>query len=73
VKGSDDGYVTIYRGVNGNVFGFKLYEAYERTTLKVSDLNSTGQSTVEKGVDKGSLSNAETWVRGLTGYAKAAQ
>lgn len=73
VKGGNDGYVTIYRGINANVLGFTLYDAYERTTLKVSDLNSTGQATVDKGVDKGSLTNAEAWVRGLTGYAKAGQ
>lgn len=73
VKGGDDGYVTIYRGINANVLGVKLYDSFERSSLKVSDLNSTGQSTVQKGVDKGSLANAETWVRGLTGYAKAAR
>lgn len=71
VKGGDDGYVTIYRGINANVLGFTLYDAYERTTLKVSDLNSTAQAVVDKSVDKGSLANAETWVRELSGNAKA--
>lgn len=73
VKGGGDGYVTIYRGINANVLGFTLYDAYERTTLKVTDLNSTGQAVVDKGVDKGSLTSAETWVRGLSGDSRVGQ
>ena len=73
VKGGGDGYVTIYRGINANVFGFTLYDPYERSTLKVSALNSTGQATVDKGVDKGSLANAEMWVHQLASQFGGAQ
>jgi protein phosphatase len=63
--GDQDGVVTIFRGVQADVPGFKLSHPYESTDVKVADLDSYTARSVEGGIGAGSLDDAERTVRRL--------
>jgi PPM family protein phosphatase len=63
--GEQDGVVTIFRGVQGDVPGLDLSHAYETTDVKVADLDSYTARSVEGGIGAGSLDDAEHTVERL--------
>jgi protein phosphatase len=63
--GVQDGYITIFRGINTSVIGIKLYWPDIIKDLKVADLPQAYQSEVEKGMVAGSLENAEKTISNL--------
>ena len=63
--GEQDGYVTIYRGVQADVPGLDLSHPYETTNVKVADLDEFTARSVEDGIGAGSLDDAERTVQRL--------
>jgi protein phosphatase len=48
--GADDGQVTIFQGVRGEVLGVPLHRASRQTDIALSDLPETERSTVREGI-----------------------
>ncbi len=63
--GVDDGVVTIYRGIPGEVAGVTLNEAHHRTTVELSSLPVFKRDEVTAGIKVGSLEEAEQTVDNL--------
>ncbi len=63
--GEQDGVVTIFRGVQGDVPGIDLSHPYETTNVKVNELDEFTARSVEGGIGAGSLDEAERTVRRL--------
>jgi serine/threonine protein phosphatase PrpC len=54
-----NGYVAIFRGTNQNVAGISLSSLVQRSTLKVSELRSTDQTTLTQTITQGSVNNGQ--------------
>ena len=63
--GEQDGVVTIFRGVQGDVPGIDLSHPYETTNVPVNELDEFTARSVEGGIGAGSLDEAERTVRRL--------
>ncbi len=63
--GQQDGVVTIFRGINGDVLGYELSTPYETTNLTVSQLPDVDASGVAEGMEPGSLEDARRTVESL--------
>ncbi|MBT1162237.1 protein phosphatase 2C domain-containing protein [Bifidobacterium sp. SO1] len=57
---SGDGVITIYQGVNTNLFGLSLSHEVEKTDIKVDSLPESWQSQLEQGITVDSLEEAKT-------------
>jgi protein phosphatase len=62
---SEDGMITIYRGIPEEVAGMSLKESEERTDVAVSDLPDFLRGDVEEGIKADSLEDARTKVENL--------
>jgi PPM family protein phosphatase len=54
-----NGYVSIFRGTNQNLAGVSLSSLVQRSTLKVSELRSTDQTTLSATITQDSVNNAQ--------------
>jgi PPM family protein phosphatase len=63
--GEQDGVVTIFRGVQGDVPGIDLSHPYETTNVRVDGLDEFSARSIEGGIGAGSLDEAERTVRRL--------
>jgi protein phosphatase len=63
--GEQDGVVTIFRGVQGDVPGIDLSHPYETTNVRVDELDEFTARSVEGGIGAGSLDEAERTVQRL--------
>lgn len=63
--GQQDGVVTIFRGINGDIAGYELFEPYLSTNLTVSQLAEVEADAVTEGMDPGSLEDARRTVESL--------
>lgn len=63
--GVDDGVITIYRGIPGEVVGISLNEAHHQTDIELSSLPAFKRDEVEQGIEVGSLEEAEQTVDDL--------
>ncbi len=63
--GQQDGVVTIFRGVNGDILGYELSEPYQSTNLTVSQLSDIDATSVTDGIEQGSLDDARRTVANL--------
>ena len=61
----DAGFVTLYRGIPEEVFGFSLKEVEKRTDLAVDDLPEFRQDDVQAGMKADSLAEAEETLANL--------
>ena len=68
--GVDDGVITIYRGIPGEVAGITLNEAHHQTDIEVTSLPAFKRDEVEEGIEVGSLEEAEQTVDGLQQLTK---
>lgn len=68
--GVDDGVVTIYRGIPGEVAGLSLSEAHHRSDIELSSLPAFKRDDVTAGIKVGSLEEAEETVDQLQGLSK---
>lgn len=68
--GVDDGIVTIYRGIPGEVAGVTLNEAHQRTDVQLNSLPAFKRDEVTAGIKVGSLEEAEETVDQLQGLSK---
>lgn len=55
---SEDGYVEVYRGVPGDIFGFSYSELVETTDIPVEKLNPTAAERISKNMRVSSLDEA---------------
>ncbi|MCL2150668.1 MAG: hypothetical protein FWH50_00360 [Coriobacteriia bacterium] len=60
---AEDGQVVIYRGLVGDVFGFRLQWREADTGIKVDDLDAPLPDRLRQGIQLGSLDDAEKLVR----------
>jgi protein phosphatase len=60
-----DGVVTIFRGVNGDVLGYEMSQPYQTTNLTVSQLDDVDADAVTEGMESGSLADARHTVASL--------
>jgi protein phosphatase len=67
--GVDDGVVTIYRGIPGEVAGITLNETHHRSQIELSSLPAFKRDEVTAGIKVGSLEEAEQTVTDLQGLA----
>ena len=63
--GEQDGVVTIFRGVAGDLLGYQLSEPYESTNLTVSQLSAVDARAVTEGLDAEDLDAARAAVERL--------
>jgi serine/threonine protein phosphatase PrpC len=63
--GEQDGVVTIFRGVQADIPGIDLSDAYETTNVEVGQLEPFAARSVESGIGAGSLGEAERTVERL--------
>ena len=63
--GQDDGVVTIFRGIDGNVLGYELSRPYQHINLTVSQLSEVDADSVTEGMDPGPLEDARRTVATL--------
>jgi PPM family protein phosphatase len=63
-----NGYVTIYRGLNGTVFGVSLSAPYQVTNIALADLPSTEQTHVHNGIEASDVAGARDIVNNLSIY-----
>ena len=63
--GQNDGVVTIFRGLDGDVLGYDLSHPYQHTNLTVSQLSKVDADSVTKGMDPGTLEDARRTVANL--------
>lgn len=68
--GVEDGAVTIYRGVPGEIAGISLNEVRYRTDIELEDLPAFKRDEVTEGIEVGSLEEAEQTVDGLEALAR---
>lgn len=68
--GVEDGTVTIYRGIPGEVAGITLNEAHQRTDVQLDALPAFKRDEVTAGIEVGSLEEAEQTVDDLQALAK---
>jgi protein phosphatase len=68
--GVNDGVVTIYRGIPGEVAGVTLNEAHQRTDVELRSLPAFKRDEVTEGIKVGSLEEAEETVDQLQGLSK---
>jgi PPM family protein phosphatase len=54
-----NGFVSIFRGTNQNLAGISLSSLVHRSTLKVSELRSTDQTTLTQTITQGSVNDAQ--------------
>jgi protein phosphatase len=54
-----NGFVSIFRGTNQNLAGISLSSLVQRSTLKVSELRSTDQTTLTQTITQGSVNDAQ--------------
>ena len=59
---NDQGNVALYRGVPGNVFGLSYSELVEDTDIPVSALSNSARESIEKGLTRNSLEEAQALV-----------
>ena len=71
--GVQNGYVAIFRGTNQSLAGISLSSLLTRSTLKVSQLGTTDQSTISQTISKSSLSDAKALIDGLQTEADQCQ
>ena len=67
VGADQTGYVSIFRGTNQNLAGISLSTLVQRSTLKVSELRSSDQTTVTQTISQGSVANAQQLIDQLQG------
>ncbi len=60
-----NGVVTIFRGIEGDVLGYSLSEPFESTNLTVSQLSDLDATSVTEGMEPGTLEDAERTVANL--------
>ncbi len=65
---ASNGYVTIYRGLNGTVFGVSLSAPYQVTNIALADLPSTEQTHIQAGIEASDAVAAQTIVDNLSIY-----
>ncbi|RBP97802.1 phosphoprotein phosphatase [Bifidobacterium aemilianum] len=58
--GNGDGYVTIYQGVNTNLFGAGLSHQVERTSISISSLPQSWRDQLDEGIAVDSLTEARS-------------
>jgi protein phosphatase len=63
--GQQDGVVTIFRGIPGDVLGYQLSHPYQSTNLTVSQLSDLDAASVTDGLDPGTLDDAKKSVANL--------
>ena len=63
--GENDGVVTIYRGLNGDLAGIDLSSPYESTDLDLERLSNFDAQKVREGIEAGNLSDARRTVENL--------
>jgi PPM family protein phosphatase len=63
--GQQDGVVTIFRGVPGDILGYELSEPYESTNLTVSQLSDVDAKSVTEGLQSENLEAARATVQRL--------
>jgi PPM family protein phosphatase len=63
--GQQNGVVTIFRGIEGDVLGYSLSEPFESTNLTVSQLSDLDATSVTEGMEPGTLDDAERTVANL--------
>ena len=61
--GNNNGYVAIYQGVPGEVFGISSSSLIETTDIAVTDLSSTAESSINAGLRVGSVEEAQALVQ----------
>ena len=70
--GEQDGKVTIYRGLQGNLLGQPLSEPFETTNLDLDQLSDVDAESVREGMDAGTLDDAKRVVKNLNDRAEPA-
>ena len=65
VGATTDGKVAIFRGINDNVLGFKLYTVYTPTNIPVSGIPDTSAAELRR-TDTGSLAMAQQFLGNIT-------
>ena len=68
--GVDDGVITIYRGIPGEVAGITLNETHHQTDIEITSLPAFKRDEVEAGIEVGSLEEAEQTVDDLQQLTK---
>ena len=68
--GVEDGVITIYRGIPGEVAGITLNETHHQTDIEVTSLPAFKRDEVEAGIEVGSLEEAEQTVDDLQQLTK---
>ena len=68
--GVDDGVITIYRGIPGEVAGITLNETHHQTDIEVTSLPAFKRDEVEEGIEVDSLEEAEQTVDDLQQLTK---
>jgi PPM family protein phosphatase len=63
--GEQDGVVTIFRGVQGDLPGISLSHPYQTTNVHVANLDPNSARSVEQGLGSGSLDDAQRTVQRL--------
>jgi protein phosphatase len=60
---NEDGYVTLYRGLPGELLGFELQWRVEKTTIPVETLNLTAIEGLEQGIQAESMDEARKLIK----------
>ena len=68
--GVDNGVITIYRGIPGEVAGITLNETHHQTDIEVTSIPAFKRDEVEEGIEVGSLEEAEQTVEDLQQLTK---
>jgi serine/threonine protein phosphatase PrpC len=63
--GEEDGTVVIFRGVNTELAGFALFDAYERSDVRLDRLSEIESDRVHEGIAYDNLADAESKVQDL--------
>jgi PPM family protein phosphatase len=65
VGATADGKVAIFRGINDQVLGLKLYSVYQATNIPVTGVPATAADEIRR-ADSGSLAQAQTFLGNIT-------